>query len=82
MTQITRRNSELRREILKLPAANRKEFLRQNGYESFAEAAALTALLREYGYDALLIVDRPGLTGAVGGNQIVVFDPQNVVIIK
>lgn len=82
LMQINQRNSELRQRSLALPVTARKEFLLQKGYESFAEAAALSLLLQEHSYDALLITDRADLTTAVGGNQIVVFNPQNVVIIK
>jgi hypothetical protein len=38
------------------------------------------AVLREEGYDALEITDEP-FPVTVGGSQIVVFDPQAVVVI-
>lgn len=43
-------------------------------------AAALNQTLQDYGYDSLHITETP-ITGRVGGNQIVIFDPKQVVII-
>jgi len=43
-------------------------------------AEALTRLMREAGYDVLEIVE-PGFTPAVGGAQVVIFDPRMVVVI-
>ena len=44
-------------------------------------AAALTHLLIEAGYDALEILEDP-FTPVVGGNQLVVFDPQRIVVVS
>jgi hypothetical protein len=44
------------------------------------EGDGLTKILSGAGYDALQIVDK--LEQAAGGNQIVIFDPKKVVVIK
>ena len=48
--------------------------------EADIRAEALTRLLRETGYDCLEIVEL-GFTPTIGGLQVVVFDPRNVVIV-
>lgn len=48
--------------------------------EGSQRAEAFTRTLVSYGHDALYITESM-LTGPVGGNQIVIFDPQKVVLI-
>jgi len=75
-------NSRLLVRTLRMSPEVREKYLSEHGYEVQYEAVALTRLLTERGYDALLVKDFPGLTDIVGGNQIVVFNPKKVVIIK
>lgn len=49
--------------------------------ELFDEAEAISRLLQENGYDALLITQRR-FSEIVGGTQILVFDPKNVTVVK
>jgi hypothetical protein len=53
-------------------ADERELFLRSVNYQRDVRPTALTKLLQEYGYDALIIKDIP--EGVAGGNQIIVFN--------
>jgi hypothetical protein len=47
-----------------------------------ADRAALKKLLESKGYDAVRIRKRGGVTGSIGGNQLVVLDPRKATVVN
>lgn len=54
----------------------------QHGLDNNTEAIALGRQVQAAGYDALLIKDKPSITQHVGGDQLLVYDPKQVVVIR
>ena len=82
VSQIEQNNIRVLRTAEYLPLAHRETFLVQHDYQIAPAPEALTRLLQPRGFDALHVADHDPPTSFVGGNQIVVFNPQNVVIIR
>jgi hypothetical protein len=80
--QMEQNNARVLRDAEALPYAQREAFLAQNDYQLPVPQEALIRLLQQRGYDALHVTDHDPPTSFVGGNQIVVFKAQNVVIIR
>jgi hypothetical protein len=60
---------------------NQRKFKEENGFTWDTRIAAMTQAIKEMGYDSIIIKER-SLTAVVGGNQIIVFNPKKVVVIK
>jgi len=64
----------------------RNEYFQNNPLPNpYGEALSFTA--KKYGYDSMIIVDKGineigSVTRKIGGNQTIVFDPKNIIIIK
>jgi hypothetical protein len=60
------------------------QWLAKRGYlnsDIKVDRAALGELLTKEGYDAVMITERGTVSGSVGGTQLIVLDPKNVVVV-
>jgi SPP1 gp7 family putative phage head morphogenesis protein len=70
----------LSKEDIAIQAGVREAYREYWGYQNMKASAALTRALQEKGYDAVHIF-APQWSTRTGGDQLVIFDPENVVVI-
>ncbi|MBX7220340.1 MAG: phage head morphogenesis protein [Blastocatellia bacterium] len=81
LDSINEANDGLLKKAFHLPTSERRDFLDRNGYIGNPYAQALVQFLEDMGYDALLVKETP-ISAKFGGNQILVFDPRKVIVVK
>lgn len=63
-------------------AGKQMQHVIDKGGDKYAEAVALQRMAEKAGHDAFIIEEAAGATKGAGGNQVVVFNPKNVVVSK